>query len=978
MNKKLIVLMLLLPLLLMLSIFTSTQSVSLNVSVAVNKIEISGENIVYLDLEKNEKYLVSYAVYPVAASNKKVLFTTEKLPGEQLAELEFVDGYIIPKSVGLAKVYLTTVDGGYKDSFIVKVESNSLISINSEVESSSLSVGETVRINTTFNPNNYKNQMLNYSSSDSSIVSVNSKGLIRGEGRGTATITVTSDANNLIKDEIEITVYNEDVIDLNDDEFYLSTNSGFVNLSISASEYTLSYKVYDTNYNLIDDVVDVENTRFVDMGEGRKKFEYSLRDTFVGSLVIRFELVVDGVTLEKECVINKVTKVEASFDSSEVISKNVGMPLNLLNEITLIPADADVEYDVILSNNNLIKNNTTLITKAPGVTKVTLNIKNKLTEEVVSLEKDIVIIPSDIFINEKEFNSFGIENIWTIGRTEVNGGDNISKLTATVGPVSAGDNFYSNYSYYSNNDKVSVASDGTIKILDENFEGMVEITGKFAYNGVVYKQTASPITVRCLGNGVNVRNFADLYNATENSKVVVLQDDIVEDFGKINGNDIYTESTVKKITSTYDITHYENLGKLDDAKIKILISFKNNVYGNGYIINSGNVAYGLDSSGAPKQNALFKGPRNFVSMSDSESSMVSVKGQDNVSFAVYENVTLNNVVLKSCELKPGDDGYNLTDLTYVGTTVEVFGDNVNIEYCRLSNGRTVLRCFGDISIKNKVINVSIKNTEISNAREFLIRMGTNAFVDGTKSNPSPFIDESDERIFPVQKDYEKMSSAEKNNYDNKYIKTFVKIKNSLLKDSGLFCIGIDTHFSGVALADGSGFADGAVASWQNLAKTSYGAKLTLEGDVRMYNWKELSTIDSSSLIEIYPKPDEGSNSIINKYQSLNFDVKELIDGIAKDYYSSIISEYNGKRYVHGGIAFFGGGKNYSVVSQENNNFHDLTGYSIKLSQVNKSELQVAAGGEPFYFLIHDDNTQLFKPANQESVLGSESPIYKKD
>ena len=65
MNKKLIVLIMLLPLLLMLSIFTSTQSVALNVKVAVNKIEINGNKVVYLDMDKDEKYLVSYEIYPL-------------------------------------------------------------------------------------------------------------------------------------------------------------------------------------------------------------------------------------------------------------------------------------------------------------------------------------------------------------------------------------------------------------------------------------------------------------------------------------------------------------------------------------------------------------------------------------------------------------------------------------------------------------------------------------------------------------------------------------------------------------------------------------------------------------------------------------------------------------------------------------------------------------------------------------------------
>ena len=166
------------------------------------------------------------------------------------------------------------------------------------------------------------------------------------------------------------------------------------------------------------------------------------------------------------------------------------------------------------------------------------------------------------------------------------------------------------------------------------------------------------------------------------------------------------------------------------------------------------MAYGLDATDQLKSDALFKGPLNFVSMSESSSSLVSVKAQDNISFAVYENVTLNNVVLSSCDIKADKDrNYDLTDLTYVGTTVEVFGDNVNIDYCRINNGRTVLRVFGDIEDSSKVINVNVKNSVLSSAREFIIRMGTNAFVDGVVGNASPYLDGVD-RHFPMQKTYQ--------------------------------------------------------------------------------------------------------------------------------------------------------------------------------------------------------------------------------
>ena len=79
---------------------------------------------------------------------------------------------------------------------------------------------------------------------------------------------------------------------------------------------------------------------------------------------------------------------------------------------------------------------------------------------------------------------------------------------------------------------------------------------------------------------------------------------------------------------------------------------------------------------------------------------------------------------------------------------------------------------------------------------------------------------------------------------------------------------------------------------------------------------------------------------------------------------------NGKQYVHGGIAFFGGGKNYSVFEGKGYSFHSLNGYEVKLSDVGKTELQLAAGDESFYFLLHDSTTANFLPKRQEEILGS--------
>ncbi|MBQ3047769.1 MAG: Ig-like domain-containing protein [Clostridia bacterium] len=1006
MNKKIILLILVLPLFLLLTIYTSTSSAGLNIKVPVSKIEITDSNIVYLNLDDEEKHYINYAVYPIAASNKQIIFTTEQIQGTRFAELEYKDGYIIPKTVGAAKVYLTTVDGGFKDSFIVQVESINLQAIECSVSQSNLMVGSSTKIQTSFIPQEATNKILNYFSSNNAVATVSDNGVVRAVGKGSATITVLSEANPLVKDEIVINVYNQEIMDLGQSEIYTIENSGSLNISIDTTEnYQLTYSLYDTSNMPLDKTVfDEQNTSFLTLSEGQVVFNYSFIQDFKGSVILKIKITTDNPVrqpFERQCVLHKIDQIQAGFESDQPISYTAGSMFALHNQIIFNPDNLDINYQIQTSNNNIevveASNKIRLKAVLPGVTDVTVKIVNNAPPyQEVSLIKQVVILPTSLDIVESA-ETYGIENVWTVGGFEINNTTNTSKINTSYGKTEAGENFFDHFEYITNSNKVDINKDGTIVIKDKDFVGEVQVYAKFDYQGFVVK--SPEFVFRAVGNGVNVRSFGDLYTATKNQKIVVLQNEIKEDFGFYkNGYAVYTEDSVTKINSTYDIDHYINLAKQnnpdktdieilriakENSNIKVLIEFKADVYGNGYQINAHNIAYGLDKTDSLKKDALFKGPRDFVSMTESQSSLVSVNAQDNISFAVYQNVTLNNVELKSCDLKADENGnYDLTDLTYVGTTVEVLGDNVNINYSRLTNGRTVLRVFGDINDSQKVINVNIKNSVLSSAREFIVRMGSNAFVKGSDQTPSPFIDEDTTKTFPMQKTYEAMTSQEKLDYENKYIKTFVNIKNSILKDSGLFCVGIDSHFSGQALASGNRLIEGLLSSWYDLAKTSYGAKLTFDGDVRMYDWKEVNKIDSSTLIEIELADDLDISDF--KFANLKFDIKDLINGLAnntqKPYLNTIVYSQGENKYVHGGIAFFGGGKNYSVFEYSNYNFKALNGYEVKLSDVNKAELQLAAGNESFYFLLNDSTTQGFLPEDQANILnssGAYSPIYIK-
>jgi len=365
-------------------------------------------------------------------------------------------------------------------------------------------------------------------------------------------------------------------------------------------------------------------------------------------------------------------------------------------------------------------------------------------------------------------------------------------------------------------------------------------------------------------------------------------------------------------------------------------------------------------------------------MGEANSGLISVKAHDNVCFALYEGVTANNVELRGCDLEADNNGnYDLTDLDYIGTTVEVFGDDVTIEYSRITNGRTVLRVFGDAEDATKVIHLNIKNSVLSGAREFIIRMGSNCFVSGTDENASPYIgaDNASTKDYQTKTKYNSMTAAEKAAYDEQYIKTFVNVKDTVFKDAGIFAVGIDSHFSGRALHEGNNYVSilGASASlWKNLAKTSYGAKLTFEGDVRMYNWKRVDEIDSSTLIDNH-LPDT------NTWAKLTFDVKQMIMKISeKPNFGNIVSTWNNTSYVHAGVAFFGGGKNYGVF--ENSALSEvLVNYTVSLDDVEQSMLKAAAGEEPFYFMLCDA-TSSFSPQKQTELLNSDdaySCIYNK-
>lgn len=753
---------------------------------------------------------------------------------------------------------------------------------------------------------------------------------------------------------------------------YTWTGEGVINLSgYAGAGSTVNYTVTDADGNALSSSI-----ASVDNAAG--KINYSLGD----NEAIIVSISGDGV-ISKSWKVQKIEQPELGMEKTAI-----GITLGeneVSQKVNVSSTSVRFKYFTTPSNANIstAAANDYVFIKAlkAGVSEITVKAVNDTNElEFIEFKQYVVVAPkTGTFTISNLKTEYGIENIWTVASANA---DRLNKLTATGGNAdNIGDGFYENVSWVTTNGNVSVSKDGAIFVANISADpDIVEIKAVFGFGGVTFE--SAPMKVRCVYDGINVYSYEELYSETVKAdpRPIVLQANIKDDFSSTN---------FTWMKSTYDLTYYENINKSEqDMMIKVLMQFKDDVYGNGFEINAHNATIGtLDSTGKPVEGkTLFWGPLNFVAMSQGGGA-ISVKGQDNIVFGVHGGVTLNNIILKSCDLTAVDGKVDLTELDYAGTTVEILGDEVTIEYSRLMNGRTVLRVFGDDEDSVQQINLEVKNTLLKGSREFIARLGSNRFLfDENEASPYLPGDSASTNDFNAKEYYNSKTAEEKAVYDEKYINTFVTFENCVFEDAGIFSIGLDSHFAGEALKNGSDYFKndqgiGALQGWSNLAKTSYGVKLTFKNDVRLYSWKPLDDIDSSTLIENNLTKNDTSNSF---FLGLTFNVKALVENASTlPSYSNILDNIDGVNYVHAGIAFFGGGKNYSVFENllDTSAFEaQFSTYKVALEELNdgvnnQGYLSVAAGNEPFYFFIYNANNSF--TYDKQQTLDNKYDVLRK-
>ena len=988
MKKKIIALIMIIPIVFLIALFSVGKAAGVYADIPVTGIQITTQNedgFIDVDVADYDPIAFLAQVQPVNARNQKYSFEISGVGGDEAPDgFEIIDGKLHIDNVGKVKITAISAEKGFKDSVIVSAYSTKVLRIypkvnGDEITSDVVSIdgGENV-FSAELYPENLSGETRIFEEiGDNHILKLNAvTGVAQALFSGETQVRITCPEGREGLEKV-LTVK----VNVNTDSTGFAVNGKSSGAKVTVKNKATTAKLFveskkdalDISDLALPDGVSVDNIEKI----GEKKFV----------LTLSF-----GKEFSDEEISGKVGATDFSLEfteynldvrtsyydgeGNEIKQKNNTKVTYVAN--SEIDDDVDVKFEIDGATDVITLEQygpfANITAKKRGFAKIKITAEQD--GEVIEIEKTIHVVPN---VYSMEFadsaKEYGIENILTIGGKNPKGRPDTRTIFVRVVTEAGSETFtdeFMNVAFSDDNSLFSCKAqpatnaDAVPAEIRATGNGLTTLNAELKnYNQYFGTNICAKIRLRAVKDGRNVGNYEELKTVTEAGHIVVLTSDMM--LGVKNDGTAMTEDElkkdVKKFTTTYDKTYLDNIGENDEnKKVQYLIEFKNHVYGNGFEINADKFTQCKDATGLPK---IFKGPLNFVAISSA-----SVKGQDNISFLVRtDDVLINNVVLKGCSddsLLEEDGQFNLSKLNYVGTTLEI-AKSAKLLNSRVSNGRTVVRIFAGgstmgspvvedesaFNVQDEKINVHIECCVLSNAREFILKIGSNRALKQTNEVQRKLLDANNNPYSP----YSESNKTDKYFNDN-YLINDVTLKNSVLETSGLFSVGMETHFSGEVLyGEGNAIS---IPEWKGCAATSYASALRIVGDVKMLDWKNLSNVDSSTLIEV--------TGDANPWLSMN--VAAMMKEVAnvKEECRDIILNVGGTEYVHGGIAFYGGGYNYSYLdlTEANDETKQFGVYDVNISVLENSKdenirnqgkmLPQAAGAGDFRFYLYNNKS----------------------
>ena len=975
------------PIVFLIALFSVGKAAGVYADIPVTGIQITTQNedgFIDVDVADYDPIAFLAQVQPVNARNQKYSFEISGVGGDEAPDgFEIIDGKLHIDNVGKVKITAISAEKGFKDSVIVSAYSTKVLRIYPVVNGEK-TVGDEVVISGGENvfsaelyPENLSGETRIFEEiGDNHILKLNAvTGVAQALFSGETQVRITCPEGRGEGREKVLTVKVN--VDTDSTGFAVNGKSSGAKAIVKNNATTAKLFVESKN-----DALEISNLTLPE-GVTASGIERISENKFVLTLSFDKEFLNEEISGKVGATDFSLEFTEYNLDVRTSYYDGEGDEIKQKNntKVTYVAYsesddDVDVKFEIIDGADVITLEqhgqfaNITATKRGFAKIKITAEHDGKVIKEI---EKTIRVVPN---VYSMEFadsaKEYGIENILTIGGKNPKGRPDTRTIFVRVVTEAGSETFtdeFMNVAFSDDNSLFSCKAqsatnaDAVSAEIRATGTGLATLNAELKnYNQYFGTNICAKIRLRAVKDGRNVGNYEELKTVTEAGHIVVLTSDVM--LGVKNDGTAMTEDElkkdVKKFTTTYDKTYLDNIGENDEnKKVQYLIEFKNHVYGNGFEINADKFTQCKDATGVPK---IFKGPLNFVAISSA-----SVKGQDNVSFLVRtDNVLINNVVLKGCSddsLHEEDGRFNLSKLNYVGTTLEI-AKSAKLLNSRVSNGRTVVRIFAGgstmgspvvedkaaFNVQDEKINVHIESCVLSNARESILKIGSNRALKQTNEVQRKLRKEKDNEYYSP---YDESNKTDKYFNDN-YLINDVTLKNSVLETSGLFSVGMETHFSGELLLGGT------ITTWEGCAATSYASALRIVGDVKMLDWKNLSNVDSSTLIEV--------TGDANPWLSMN--VAEMMKEVAKvkSECRDIILNVGGTEYVHGGIAFYGGGYNYSYLdlTRANDETKQFGVYDVKISVLENSEnenirqqgkmLPMAAGAGAFRFYLYNNKS----------------------
>lgn len=990
MKKKIIALIMIIPIVFLIALFSVGKAAGVYADIPVTGIQITTQNedgFIDVDVAKYEPIAFLAQVQPVNARNQKYSLEISGVGGDEAPDgFEIIDGKLHIDNVGKVKITAISAEKGFKDSVIVSAYSTKVLRIypkvnGDEITSDVVSIdgGENV-FSAELYPENLSGETRIFEEiGDNHILKLNAvTGVAQALFSGETQVRITCPEGREGLEKVLTVNVN---VDTDSTGFAVNGKSSGAKATVKNNATTAKLFVeskkdaLDISDLALPDGVSVDNIEKI----GEKKFVLTLSfgkefsDEEISGMVGETDFSLEFVKYNLKVRTSYYDGEDHDGEVVEIKQKNNTKVTYVAN--SEIDDDVDVKFEIDGATDVITLEQygpfANITAKKRGFAKIKITAEQD--GEVIEIEKTICVVPN---VYSMEFadsaKEYGIENILTIGGKNHKGRPDTRTIFVRVVTEAGSETFtdeFMNVAFSDDNSLFSCKAqpatnaDAVSAEIRATGTGLTTLNAELKnYNQYFGTNICAKIRLRAVKDGRNVGNYEELKTVTEAGHIVVLTSDVM--LGVKKDGTAMTEDElkkdVKKFITTYDKTYLDNIDKNDEnKKVQYLIEFKNHVYGNGFEINADKFTQCKDATGLPK---IFKGPLNFVAISSA-----SVKGQDNVSFLVRtDNVLINNVVLKGCSddsLLEEDGQFNLSKLNYVGTTLEI-AKSATLLNSRVSNGRTVVRIFAGgstmgspvvedksaFNVQDEKINVHIESCVLSNAREFILKIGSNRALKQTNEVQRKLRKEKENEYYSP---YDESNKTDKYFNDN-YLINDVTLKNSVLETSGLFSVGMETHFSGEFLLGDT------ITTWKDCAATSYASALRIVGDVKMLDWKNLSNVDSSTLIEV--------TGDANPWLSMN--VAEMMKEVAKvkSECRDIILNVGGTEYVHGGIAFYGGGYNYSYLdlTRANDETKQFGVYDVNISVLENSKdenirnqgkmLPMAAGAGDFRFYLYNNKS----------------------